>query len=161
LTEKTIPPARRRKKKKPIIREGAWLKVNEGWLTGRGAPLDVQGVRYWGADVVLSLVCAATFSTPQKNAIFEEAEKAGAVKEYRQFSVDPISGGEPVLELKQRAATNGRGDLFVVANGRVLAASGAVPHENDVPGNARRHDRAKKGPGHVPNRGRHFWRRSF
>jgi hypothetical protein len=80
------------------------LKVDKGWLTGRGAPLDVQRVRSWGADVVLSLVNAATFSRQQKHAIFEEAEEAGTVKEYRQFQVDPISRGEPTAKLCKQLA---------------------------------------------------------
>jgi hypothetical protein len=90
------------------------VKVNGGWLTGRRAPSDVQGVRSWGADVVLSLVKAGS-PMPQEHAIFEAAEKTCDVKEYRHFSVDPIRRGVPTAEqCKQLAKT------VLFAQGKVM-----------------------------------------
>ena len=83
----------------------------------------MQGVGYWGADVVLSLVCAATFSTPQKNAIFEEAEKAGAVKEYRQFSVDPISRGESTAKQCKQLA-----NMVAYAQDKIMKGNRVAVH---------------------------------
>ena len=42
-----MPPAK--------LKEGAWVRVKRGWLTGRAEPTSQEELESWGADVVLSL----------------------------------------------------------------------------------------------------------
>ena len=39
----------------PRLKEGAWVRVKRGWLTGRAEPTSQEELESWGADVVLSL----------------------------------------------------------------------------------------------------------
>ena len=42
-----MPPAK--------LKEGAWVRVKRGWLTGRAEPTSQEELESWGADVVVSL----------------------------------------------------------------------------------------------------------
>ena len=39
----------------PDSQEGAWVRVGDGWLTGRAQPESKEELKSWGADVVVSL----------------------------------------------------------------------------------------------------------
>ncbi len=39
----------------PVLEEGAWVRVKNGWLTGRAAPESREQLVSWGAHVVVSL----------------------------------------------------------------------------------------------------------
>ena len=39
----------------PDSQEGAWVRVGDGWLTGRAQPESEEELKSWGADVVVSL----------------------------------------------------------------------------------------------------------
>ena len=41
----------------PDSQEDAWVRVGDGWLTGRASPESEEELKSWGADVVVSLHC--------------------------------------------------------------------------------------------------------
>ena len=41
----------------PDSQEDAWVRVGDGWLTGRASPESEEELKSWGADVVESLYC--------------------------------------------------------------------------------------------------------
>ena len=43
----------------PDSQEGAWVRVGDGWLTGRAQPESKEELKSWGADVVVSLQYAS------------------------------------------------------------------------------------------------------
>jgi hypothetical protein len=43
----------------PDSLEGAWVRVGDGWLTGRAQPESKEELKSWGADVVVSLQYAS------------------------------------------------------------------------------------------------------
>ena len=89
----TIPSMRRRpplssSTPPQTLKEGAWVRVKRGWLTGRAEPTSEKELESWGADVVISLQDRSA-GHGKANRIVAAAASASVLL-HQVFPIQPI-----------------------------------------------------------------------
>ncbi len=110
----TIPPVR--------LKEGAWVRVKRGWLTGRAEPTSQEELESWGADVVLSLHDRSAGRGNANRIIVAAAASASGLVHRVYPIVNPISRHAHInaLECKELSEVVWWSDFYLEQRLKVL-----------------------------------------
>ena len=84
----------------PKLKEGAWVRVKRGWLTGRAGPTRHEELESWGADVVVSLQDRTAGHGYANRIVAAVASASGLV--HRVFPLRPICTSVNISAIERR-----------------------------------------------------------
>ena len=103
----------------PHLKEGAWVHVKDGWLTGRHQPESTWEMMSWGADVVASMYACRDYGDYARGCI-EAALSVSALKDHIVCPVHPCRADYSIDDCQHLT----QGNRVVVICRRVVQEGG-------------------------------------